>query len=224
MSEPSKTSALARIELARLLDHTLRRADASAREVEALCAEARAHGCFGVCVNSSRLAQAAALLDDSPGKVTCAIGFPLGAADADVKRFEIETALDLGAHVLEVSASVGLLKDGNHPALLRELRDLVEAADERPLSVWFDPDLFLPDEMENLCHIALEAGAKGLTLACHSGAAAAAALKHLAPITREKLGLKVDADTLTRSDLVTLLAAGANRFGLTESVSVLESL
>ncbi len=224
MSEPSKTSDLARLELARLLDHTLRRADASTREVEALCAEARAHGCFGVCVNSSRVAQAIAFLEDSPLKVTCAIGFPLGAADADVKRFEVETALDLGAHVLEVAVSVGLLKDANHPALLRELRDLVEAADERPLSVWFDPDLLSPEDMESLCHIALEAGAKGLTVAGHTGAAAAAALTKLAPIAREKLGLKVDADVLTRSDLVTLLGAGANRFGLIDSVALLESL
>jgi deoxyribose-phosphate aldolase len=224
VSEPTKSSDLARLELARLLDHTLRRADASARDVEALCAEARAHGCFGVCVNSSRVAQAAALLEDSPLKVTCAIGLPLGAADTDVKRFEIETALDLGAHVLEVAASVGVLKDASHAALLRELRDLVEAAEERPLSVWFDPDLLRPEEMESLGHLALEAGAKGLTIAGHTGAAAAAALKQLAPIAREKLGLKVDADALTRSDLVTLLGAGANRFGLTESISVLESL
>ena len=150
--------ALARQELARIIDHTLLRPDATAREIEALCMEARAHDFFSVCVNGSRVPQAAHLLEDSNVKIMCAIGHPLGAVDADVKRYETEVAIDSGAQIIEVTANLGWLKDGDDAAVLRELRDVVEAADERPVSVSLETTLLTPEEIDRVCRIAKEIG------------------------------------------------------------------
>lgn len=226
MSElnPSVRS-LARHELARILDHTLRRADATAREIETLCAEARAHGFFSVCVNGSRVAQAAARLEESDVKVSCAIGFPLGAADADVKRYEVEAALDSGAQIFEVAANLGLIKDGDDAALLRELRDLVEAADERPVSIGFDPQLLRGDELAHLCRLVVEAGAKGVSIAGHAETAISVqSAAKIAAATGENFGIKVDCHSLARADIVALLDAGVTRFGLADGVHLLTSL
>ena len=82
------------VDLARHIDHTLLSPAATASEIERLCVEARAHGFHAVCVNGSRVLQASHLLADSPVKVAAVVGFPLGATDADAKRYEAEALID----------------------------------------------------------------------------------------------------------------------------------
>src|SRR5687768_13720510 len=71
--------------LARCIDHTLLKADATSEEIAKLCREAKQHHFWSVCVNGSRVAQAYTLLEDSGVKVACTIGFPLGAMTTDAK-------------------------------------------------------------------------------------------------------------------------------------------
>ncbi|MBI3191166.1 MAG: 2-deoxyribose-5-phosphate aldolase, partial [Pedosphaera parvula] len=73
-------------ELARYIDHTLLKPEATAKDVERLCAEAREHRFHAVCVHGSRVELACHLLEDSDVKVATVVGFPLGAADPDTKR------------------------------------------------------------------------------------------------------------------------------------------
>src|SRR5688572_19654074 len=96
------------------IEHTLLRADATARDIERLCAEAREHRFYCVCVHGSRVAQAFEFLADSDIKVASTVGFPLGAGDSDAKRFETEAAIDNGAHELDVVINIGRLKDADH--------------------------------------------------------------------------------------------------------------
>ena len=56
-------------ELARYIDHTVLKPEASLQDIEKLCAEAREHGFYSVCVNGSRVAQAYHLVEDSGVKV-----------------------------------------------------------------------------------------------------------------------------------------------------------
>ena len=134
-------------ELARYIDHTLLRPDALAPEVDKLCAEARALGFFSVCLNGSRVLQARHLLEETPVKVSAVVGFPLGATDADTKRFETESAIDNGAEEIDVVMNLGRLKEGDDRYILRELRDVVEAAEERTVKVILET--CLPSREEN---------------------------------------------------------------------------
>jgi deoxyribose-phosphate aldolase len=74
--------------LASYIDHTLLKPDATAQQIEKLCAEARQHAFFSVCVNGSRVELARHLLEDSEVKVAGVVGFPLGAMSTDAKRYE----------------------------------------------------------------------------------------------------------------------------------------
>jgi deoxyribose-phosphate aldolase len=215
----------ARRELARLVEHTLLAGDATRADLERLCAEARSHGFASVCVHSSRVAQAVHFLEDTDIKVTCAVAFPHGADDADVKRYETEAAIDSGAHFIEVTANLGRLKDGDDAYVLREFRDIVEAADERPVSVVLDLGLLGLGAIERAAGLAIEADAKGISL---SGGAAVPAMLEAASrirgLARENLGLKVNREALDVGDAAKLIEAGVTRFGLTQSVKLVERL
>ena len=99
-------------QLAALIDHTLLKPDTSQAQIEQLCAEAREHQFFSVCVNGCWIATACHLLEDSDVKVAGVVGFPLGAMAGDVKRFETETAIDDGAHEIDVVLNIARLKAG----------------------------------------------------------------------------------------------------------------
>src|SRR5437588_3089052 len=135
-----------RAELARRIDPTLVKPEATRQDIVRLCAEAREHGFHGVCVNGSRVELAYALLEDTERKVTGLVGFPFGAMDTDAKRYETEVAIDHGAHEIEMVLNIGRLKEGDRSYVLRELRDIAEAAEERPVNVILETGLLTAEE------------------------------------------------------------------------------
>lgn len=216
---------LARKELARIIDHTLLRADATRTEIETLCAEAKTHGFFSVAVPGSRVIHAAHWLEDSAVKITCVISAPNGTEDSDVKRFAVETAVDHGAQTLEVTANHGRLKDADDTWLLREMHDLVEAADERPVSFAIEPAWLNPHDIARLCRLVREANVKGLTVsALHNPASALDTVRQIREVCGENFGIKVDGDRFEVQPIVKFLDGGATRFGMTGGVVLLESL
>ena len=118
-------------ELARYIDHTLLKPEATRAQIEQLCAEAAEHQFASVCVNGSRVELAYSLLEESEVQVCTVVGFPLGAMDADAKRYETEAAVDTGAQEIDMVMNVGRFRDGEHDYIVREIRDVVEAADDR---------------------------------------------------------------------------------------------
>jgi deoxyribose-phosphate aldolase len=147
-------------EIASFIDHTLLKPDAAAQAIEKLCAEARAHRFAAVCVHGCRVELARHCLEDTGVKVATVVGFPLGAMSTDAKRYETEAAIDDGAQEIDVVLNVGWLKDGQHKLLLRELRDVVEAADERPVKVIIETCLLTREEKLKACGLILDSGAK----------------------------------------------------------------
>src|SRR3954464_11646664 len=95
------------VDVAGATELTLVRADVTRAQVEALCAAAIERGCFGVCVNSGRVADAYLFGADAGLRIVSTVGFPFGAMDADAKRYEAEAAVDAGAHELDVVMNVG---------------------------------------------------------------------------------------------------------------------
>src|SRR5437870_11743940 len=96
-----------RSDLAAKIDHTLLAPAASREDIIRLCEEARQHGFHGVCVHGSQVEAAYAILEDTDIKITCFVGFPFGAVDSDVKRYETEVAVDHGANEIEMVSNIG---------------------------------------------------------------------------------------------------------------------
>lgn len=222
MSQP----ILSRAQLAACIDHTLLEAAATATDIQQLCRQAREHQFFGVCVHGSRVELARHLLEDTGLKVACVVGFPLGAVSGDVKRFETEAAIDEGAQEIDVVISVGKLKDGDDTFVLRELRDVVEAADERPVKVILETGLLTRDEKIRACHLVVESGARFVKTSTGFGAGGATLddVRLLRETVGPKFGVKASGGIRDAQTALAMISAGATRLGTSASVAIVKGL
>lgn len=215
---------IARTELPGRLDAALWNSTATAADIEALCALARQHKLRAVCVNGSRVELAVARLEESDVKTVAFVGFPLGAADADVLRYETEVAIDRGAQEVELTFNLGKFRDGAHKELLRDLRDVVEAAEERSVCVLIDPARLTRDELQIAAQIVSEAGANGL--AAGNGLrteerTAADDFRLLRELLEPKIFLKATGDIRGWEIADALFEAGAERIGTISPAALL---
>ena len=213
-------------ELARFIDHTLLKPDATRKDTEILCAEARRHSFYAVCVNGSRVELARSLLDDSEVKVATVVGFPLGAGETDVKRFETEAAIDSGAHEIDVVINIGRLKDGDHRYILRELRDVVEAADERVVKVIIETALLSREEKVRACNLIVEAGAHFVKTSTgfSTGGATLDDVRLLRERVGPSFGVKASGGIRDTATALAMIEAGATRLGTSNGVAIVEGL
>ena len=214
------------LQLARHLDHTLLKPDATAQDIEQLCREALEHHFWSVCVNGSRVAQAYALLEDSGVKVACTVGFPLGAMTADTKRLEVEAAIDDGAQEIDVVLNIGRLKDGDDAYVLRELRDVVDAAEERTVKVILETCLLTRDEKIRACKLVVESGAHFVKTS--TGFSTSGATTHDVQLLREcvgpKFGVKASGGIRDAKIALGMIESGATRLGTSASVAIVKGL
>jgi len=212
--------------LACYIDHTLLKPEASLKDIEKLCAEARDYNFYAVCVNGSWVTQARHFLDGSDVKVATVVGFPLGATDSDTKRFETEAAIDNDAQEIDVVINIGRLKDGDDKYILRELRDVVEAAAERPVKVILETCLLTSAEKIRACRIVLDAGAQFVKTSTgfSTGGATIADVKLLREIVGEKFGVKAAGGIRDTATALAMIEAGATRLGTSSGVAIVRSM
>jgi deoxyribose-phosphate aldolase len=214
-------------QLAAFIDHANLKPEASPAKIEQLCAEAREHHFYSVCVNGCWVATARHLLEDADVKVTSVVGFPFGAMASDVKRFETETAVDDGAHEIDVMLNIAQLKAGDDKAVFRELLDVVEAADERPVKVILETCLLTDAEKIRACKLVVESGAhfvKTSTGFNPGGGATVADVKLLRETVGPKFGVKASGGIRDTATALALIAAGATRLGMSRGVAILQGL
>ena len=209
-------------ELASYIDHTLLKPDATRAQLEQLCAEAAEHQFSTVCVNGSRVELAYSLLEDSDVQVCTVVGFPLGAMDADAKRYETEVAVDLGASEIDMVMNVGRFKDGEHDYIVREIRDVVEAADDRVVKVILETCLLTNHEIAQACKLVTQAQAHFVKTSTGFGNAGAT-LEHV-KLMRETVGqfagVKAAGGVRNANDAQAMIEAGATRIGTSNGVAI----
>ena len=209
-------------ELASYIDHTLLKPDATRAQLEQLCAEAAEHQFSTVCVNGSRVELAYSLLEDSDVQVCTVVGFPLGAMDADAKRYETEAAVDAGASEIDMVMNVGRFKDGEHEYIVREIRDVVEAADDRVVKVILETCLLTNDEIAQACKLVTQAQAHFVKTSTGFGNAGAT-LEHVR-LMRETVsqfaGVKAAGGVRNANDAQAMIEAGATRIGTSNGVAI----
>jgi deoxyribose-phosphate aldolase len=220
------TTRLSAEQLAAYIDHTLLRPDATQSQIEQLCREAREYKFFFVCVNGSWVAAARHFLDDTDVKVVGTVGFPLGAMASDVKRYETEVAIDDGAHEIDVVLNVARLKAGDDKYVLRELLDVVEAADERTVKVILETCLLADDEKIRACSIAVESGAHFVKTSTgfSSAGATVADVKLLRETVGPKFGVKASGGIRDVQTALAMIEAGATRIGTSSGVGIVRGM
>lgn len=213
-------------ELARLIDHTLLKADATAQEVKELCAQAIGNGFYAVCVNGCHVELARHLVEESDVKVATTVGFPLGAMHTDVKRYETEAAIDAGAHEIDVVLNIGWLKEGSDSLIIRELRDIVEAADERPVKVIIETALLTHEEKVRACELIVEAEAKYVKTSTGFSKHGATIddVKLLRSVVGPKFGVKASGGIRDTASALAMIEAGATRIGTSNGIAIVQGV
>jgi len=209
-------------EIARFIDHTLLKPEATANAIEKLCTEARVHRFHAVCVNGSWVQLARHLLEDIDFKVVTVVGFPLGAMDGDAKRYETEVAIDTGAQEIEVVMNIGRLKEGDTKYLMRELRDVVDASDERPVKVIIETSLLTREEKLLACQLITDSGAKFVRTCTDfiSQGATMDDVNLVREIVGPRFGVKASGGIRDLRTARAMIEAGANRLGTSDGVAI----
>jgi deoxyribose-phosphate aldolase len=164
-------------------------------------------------------------LEDTNVKVTALVGYPTGAAEADAKRFEAEVSVDVGAQEIEVVLNIGRLRDGDRRYISREMHDLVEAVDERPVTWVIETGWLSGEERLAVCEIALDCGVQSIcTGTGAAGPATPAQVQELKAVFGSKLVVKVAGIIETTAQVLSLLEAGAERCGVDQPEVILDGL
>lgn len=213
-------------DLAQFIEYSLLKPDASLKQIEKLCAEARELGFFSVCVNGSWVAAARHFLDGSDVKVACVVGFPLGAMTTDVKRYETEVAIDDGAHEIDVVLNVARLKAGEDKYVFRELVDVVEAADERTVKVILETGLLTDAEKIRACQLVVDSGAHFVVTSTgfSTGGATVADVKVLRETVGQKFGVSAAGGIHNAQTALAMIEAGATRLSISPGFALVNTL
>jgi deoxyribose-phosphate aldolase len=213
-------------EMAARLDAAFWKPTATPREFAAFLAQAREGKLRAVCVNGARVALASAGLEDSSVVLVALIGFPLGMNDSDVKRYETEVAVDFGAQEIELVLNLGDLKNANHKAVLRELRDVVEAADERHVCAVLETRALTRAEIATACALISDAGVQAVSTGTDfwpDTRVTADDVKALREALDPKIAVKATGNIRDLKTALALIEAGAARIGTTTSAAILKA-
>jgi deoxyribose-phosphate aldolase len=217
-------------ELARLIDHTLLKPEATREQIDQLCDECRQYGFFAACVNPAWVARCVQRLAGSNTCVASVAGFPLGASLPATKADETRRAVEQGATEVDMVVNLGALLAGDEATVVRDITAVVAAAvGVRPnalVKVILETRVLTDEQIALGCRCAAEAQADFVKTSTGFHPAGGATAEHVA-LLREHAGpLKVKAAGGIR-DLSTALAmieAGADRLGMSASVAVVEAL
>ena len=211
-------------DLARYIDHTLLKPDATRAEVEKLCDEARQFTFASVCINPGYVPLCARLLGGTPVKVCTVIGFPLGATSTASKAFETEQAIRDGAQEVDMVMNVGMLKSREHEYVESDIFAVTSTARRyRVLTkVIIETALLSDEEKVHACVLARRAGADFVKTSTgfSKGGATVGDIALMRRVVGSAMGVKASGGVRTREDALAMVAHGADRIGASASVKI----
>jgi deoxyribose-phosphate aldolase len=212
--------------LAKYIDHTLLKPEATADQIAQLCYEARKYNFASVCVNPSHVPLCADLLRGSTVKVCTVIGFPLGATSTEAKVFEAQTALKEGATELDMVINIGAVKARDLELVARDIRSVVLVGHEGGalVKVILETALLTDEEKALACLLAKEAGADFVKTSTgfSSGGATVEDIALMRRTVGPAMGVKASGGVRTREDAEKMIAAGATRIGASAGVKIVK--
>ena len=211
-------------DLARMIDHTLLKPDATQKEIEKLCAEAKQYGFASVCINPSHVKLCATLLRDTDVKVCTVIGFPLGATSSAAKAFETDRAIKDGAREVDMVINVGMLKSGEYEYVQEDILSVVSVAHSFGVlaKVIIETGLLTDEEKVKACMLAKRAGADFVKTSTGfaKGGATVGDIALMRKVVGPELGVKASGGVRSQEDALALIASGADRIGASASVKI----
>jgi deoxyribose-phosphate aldolase len=211
-------------DLARYIDHTLLKPDATVEDIDRLCAEAAEHRFASVCINPFWVTRAAANLKDTGIPVASVIGFPFGATLAEIKAHEARRVIRAGAREIDMVINIGALKSGMHDVVRDDIAQVSDACRESGALNKVILETALLTDREKVIASRLAKEAKADFVKTSTGYASGGATVFDVALMREavgpRMGVKASGGIRTRDDVEEMIAAGATRIGASAGVKI----
>lgn len=212
--------------IAKYLEHTLLKPEATVTDIMKLCAEAKEYNLGGVCVNTCYAGLARHLLTGTDVKIVTVVGFPLGADRSEVKALATKLAVDED-HVDEVDMVMNMsaFKSGNYDGVVEDIAAVVEAGKPYAVKVIIETCLLTDEEKVKACELVAKGGAAFVKTS--TGFSKGGATTHDVEILaceakRYGIGVKAAGGIRDYETAKAMIAVGADRIGTSAGVAICE--
>jgi deoxyribose-phosphate aldolase len=213
------------VDLARCIDHTLLKPEATAAAVATLCEEAMRYGFFSACVNGAHVPQVARLLRGSPVLACAVVGFPLGAMHPIAKAAEARQAIADGAREIDMVIAIGSLKSGDLATVRADIAAVLAACDGVPLKVILETGLLSRDEIVAACTVCRELEVAFVKTSTGFGPRGASVedVALMRGAVGPGIGVKASGGIRDRAAALAMIAAGATRLGTSAGIAIVSA-
>ena len=217
-----------RAELAKRIDHTLLGPTAAKEAVKRLCEEAIQYGVASACVSPCHTQLVRDCLKDSEVKTCAVIGFPHGMNTSEMKAFEAQKAVAVGADELDMVINVAALKEGDYAMVIEDIRGVCIAAEKAPrpviVKVILEMALLTEEEKVAGATLAKAAGAHFVKTSTGFGPGGATVedVALLRATVGSGMGVKAAGGIRDTETAIAMIEAGADRIGASRTVAILE--
>jgi deoxyribose-phosphate aldolase len=221
--EGSSSTIITGASVARMIDHTLLKPEASKEQIIKLCEEAKQYHFATVCVNPYWVSTAALELKGTGVGVTTVVGFPLGSTSTFVKVAETRDAIANGATEIDMVMNIGALKSGDFETVKKDIEGVVLAAKgHAPVKVIIETGLLDIEEKKKACILAKMAGADFVKTSTGFGPGCATAedVKLMREAVGPELGVKASACVRDLDTARKMIQAGATRIGASAGIAI----
>ena len=220
--------------LAKMIDYSLLRPDATEEQVIRFCQDARNYHFASVAVLPSWLPVAAQQLTDSDINLVSVVAFPLGSITTNCKVFEAKQAIEQGAGEIDMMINIGALKSGHDEVVRKDIEEVVslcklggltEEAEEVLVKVIIETSLLTRSEQQKVCKMAEEVRADFIKTSTGLGPKGVTVddVKFIRQLVGKEMGVKAAGGIRTLDQALAMINAGADRLGTSSGTVIIDA-
>jgi deoxyribose-phosphate aldolase len=210
------------VNVAGMIDHTLLKPEATREDVVKLCEEARKYKFASVCVNTTWVPMAKALLANSGVMVCAVVGFPLGAMTPSAKAYEAREAVRQGAREIDMVMNIGAMKSRDYETVFEDICRVVKASAPANVKVILECSALDTEQKIIGCTLSKLAGAAFVKTSTGFGKGGATVedVELMRRVVGAEMGVKASGGVRSTEDVERMAEAGATRIGASASIAI----
>ena len=214
------------VNIASYIEQTNLKPEATLQDISKLCSEAMTYNFAAVCVHSSYVSTAHAMLKGSDVRISCVVGFPLGAMATKIKAAEAAYAVACGADEIDMVLAIGRVKSGDWDYVIEDIQQVVAAVPGHPVKGILETGLLTEEEKKLACRAAVQAGAAYVKTS--TGFGCGGAVVEDVRLMRDMVGkharIKASGGIRDYQTACAMIAAGADRLGTSSGPAIMEGM
>jgi deoxyribose-phosphate aldolase len=214
------------IDVAKYIDHTYLKPEATDKEIDKICNEAKEYHFKAVCINSYWTKRASENLNGSDVLIATVVGFPLGTMPKEVKAYETKRAIEDGTDEIDMVINIGELKAGNYQVVEDDIKAVVEAAQGKTVKVIIETCLLTDEEKVKAC--LLSRNAKAHFVKTSTGFSKGGATLDDVYLMKQTVGsdmeVKAAGGIRDYETVIKMIEKGATRIGASAGIKIVKGL